>query len=753
MLDDPRPVLVTGDDRAAIYRRADDVGAEAYPDHARWPVLEAYVWCTRRYERLARALWLLLLPFTLINLAHWMRPASRGHERTVRLYGLLVRLAALSLTVLLVAACCEVTLDLAAWQCAASRVCVQEHSWLESLSPGRSGTSWWGQPGRRLALAALAPAALIALLWWLSYRTWSAYESQRPVRGETDTEFEDSALCRPGFWYGRRLVARLRAAHVAAGFLTVAGAVGAPAERYDRVPGGPAALGALGWVFLAALGSGAVVVIWVVCRRGRSESQPDQRVDRLLVRCLPAGALGLLFLTVLYAAWSRPDWHSAGRMPGGAVFGGIALVQCTLVLALGAIGRQLHRAQPDPRTAMRGMAGSALALLSCALGAVLCAGFAQCVGGWLDSDGGSIAGPPVLLAWQSSAVLPLLVLLLALSARLAWRIRLLRRLEMRKVAGDYPGESRDPVRTRRIASKRVRARLIDVAPLAMGVTAVGSLALCAAALVGAVATGKTPGGAAQGLSGLARNAVEASLAVGSWMTVLGLLLFVALGFLAYETPASHRAMGILGDIGAFWPRAAHPLAPPCYAERAVPDLAWRMTTWARSTDGRLVLSAHAQGSVLAAAAIWQLSPLLQARVALQTYGSPLERIYGRWFPAYFGTPALTLLHHSIEGWRNLYRLTDPIGGPIGLPSDQGPLVDREPLMDPLRHGRTADHPLPTPILGNANYQADPAFSEEEQRLLARLRPAVTPTPASSPLAPSQSSGVSAEHPRPPTRPA
>ncbi|WP_225079978.1 hypothetical protein [Streptomyces sp. CoT10] len=49
-------------------------------------------------------------------------------------------------------------------------------------------------------------------------------------------------------------------------------------------------------------------------------------------------------------------------------------------------------------------------------------------------------------------------------------------------------------------------------------------------------------------------------------------------------------------------------------------------------------------------------------------------------------------------------------------------MDRAPLKDPLAYGRTARHPLPAPILGHSDYQADPAFDEERRRLLARLRP-------------------------------
>ena len=51
-----------------------------------------------------------------------------------------------------------------------------------------------------------------------------------------------------------------------------------------------------------------------------------------------------------------------------------------------------------------------------------------------------------------------------------------------------------------------------------------------------------------------------------------------------------------------------------------------------------------------------------------------------------------------------------------------PQVDAEPFQDPLAYGRTGAHPLPAPILGHSDYQADPAFAEERQQLLARLGP-------------------------------
>ncbi|MEV5934893.1 hypothetical protein AB0L56_19685 [Streptomyces sp. NPDC052079] len=727
MLDDPRTVRITGDDIAAVFRRADDADAEHRPAGRRQgPLPEAYVWCNLTSGNGTRALWLLLLPFMVVNLAHWMRPTARGRRRTVRLYGLLVRLAGLSLTVLLVAAACEVALDLAAWQCAGTHACAEGHSWLGFLSPELSDGGWWSPPGRRLALAALVPAALTGLLWFLSLRTWSAYESQQPMAHDPEPE-EDAgptALSRPGFWYGRRLVARLRAAHTTAGLLTVAAAVGSAAARYDREPGGPAVLNVLGLLLEAVLAVGAGVVVWVVCRRGRSERRLDSGLDRRLVRWLPLTGLLLLALTMVYAGWERPGWESAGRLPGDATFGALALAQGLLVIVLAGVAHILHRTLPDRRAAMRGLAGPAVAMLACALGGVMSGGVSQRVSDWLDGTGHSMPGPPVLLTWQASAIPPLLVLLLGLCGWLARRAWQLARAECAAVEREYPGETGDPGRTRRIASVRAMAALTDRGPRILAVTSAATLLLGAAALAGALLTDKTPGEAAQGSYAVVHGAAETAQALGSWLIGLGFLLLVACGRRAYKDASARRTIGILWDVGTFWPRAAHPFAPPCYAERAVPDLTWRIATWTRSTGGRLVISGHSQGSVLAAAAAWQLTPSTRRRVALLTYGSPLERLYGRWFPAHFGPDALGFLHQEVDCWRNLHRRTDPIGGPMRLPGDSGPDVDRPALQDPLAYGRTEAHPLPAPILGHSDYQADPAFAEERRRLLARLRPEV-----------------------------
>ncbi|WP_398933411.1 hypothetical protein [Streptomyces sp. 130] len=792
MLADPRTVRVTGDTTAAVYRRSADADAERHPERYREePIAEAYCWSNLTSGNGSRALWLLLLPFMVINLAHWMRPTARRRPRAIRLHGVLVRLIALSLTVLLTAAACEVALDLTAWQCAGVAACSEKRSWLGFLSAAQGG--WWSQPGRRLALAALVPAALVGLLWFLSNRTWSAYESQLPLTGADPDDAQDDgpapaaepvrpapgpvrkvpagprrtpaapasstgdtgrlaespgtpqtrpaapsghttglsgpALGRPGFWYGRRLVARLRAAHTAAGLLTVTAAVTEAAARYDRAAPGPVPP-VLGRLIEGALAAGLVVVLWVVCRRGRSERRLDNRLDRALITWLPGAALALLVLAAVHAAWPRPGWTSSGRLPGDVtLFRAVSVAEGVLVVLLAVVSRYLYRCCPEPRTVLRGLGGPAVAMLACALGGVMTGGVAQRVADWLDGPGspgmGSgalIEGPPVLLSWQASVIPVLLLLLLVPGAVLGVRTRLAARRLEPAVDAEYGEPFPDPARTRRIARARATAALTDAAPGVVGIVSGATLFLGAAAVAGSWATGEVPGLALDGSGPFLESVAEAAQSTGSWLIGFGFLVFVACGRRAYRDASARRTIGILWDVGTFWPRAAHPFAPPCYAERAVPDLASRMSGWTGRTRGRLVISGHSQGSVLAAAAVWQLPARTRSRVALLTYGSPIERLYARWFPVYFGAGQLHGLHRSVHCWRNLWRATDPIGGEIRLGLESGPEVDRGPLKDPLVYGRTPEHPLPEPVLGHSDYQADPVFAEERAALLERLGP-------------------------------
>ncbi len=91
------------------------------------------------------------------------------------------------------------------------------------------------------------------------------------------------------------------------------------------------------------------------------------------------------------------------------------------------------------------------------------------------------------------------------------------------------------------------------------------------------------------------------------------LLFASV-VLAGSKKSLTRPWGLLWDLMCFLPRAAHPFAPPCYAERAVPSCGPASTagsavsTWTRRTAPRCrhapsILSAHSLGAVLAVGAL------------------------------------------------------------------------------------------------------------------------------------------------------
>ena len=127
-------------------------------------------------------------------------------------------------------------------------------------------------------------------------------------------------------------------------------------------------------------------------------------------------------------------------------------------------------------------------------------------------------------------------------------------------------------------------------------------------------------------------------ALAMW-AVLGIALLLVLVLSQMRTSSStRRAVGILWDLTTFWPRAAHPLAPPCYAERVVPELITRVRWALTETEprNRVILSAHSQGSAIAMAVVSKLEDHEAERVRIITYGSQIRAWYGRIFPSVLG---------------------------------------------------------------------------------------------------------------------
>lgn len=170
------------------------------------------------------------------------------------------------------------------------------------------------------------------------------------------------------------------------------------------------------------------------------------------------------------------------------------------------------------------------------------------------------------------------------------------------------------------------------------------------------------------------------------------------------------------DVGTFFPRSFHPFAPPSYTERAVPELTrriWRL----HDNQGRVVLTAHSQGSVVAAAVLARRSARHGEKgIGLVTLGSPLAKLY-RWaFPALVSDALLQSFARGNGGlgavrWHNVYYETDYIGGPVATVDWPSTSTTDVRLVDPPTHTYVFAQPLPQ-VLSHTGYWVDARFWQE-----------------------------------------
>lgn len=673
LLDVPLTELVAGDESAGFFR--------PWLNRDPSPVVrEGYSWGGLTSASRLRALWVLLAPFALANLAGWMlrhggeasevepRVRAGGEAAAVGV----VRLFGLALTVTSAGYVAVAAMDLVGLQCGASPGCLAGRWWL---------APWNNQvvaddPGRLVVVGALVALAAMLAVAWLARHSQVTIHRRRDFGGSSDPALTVNFHHRR-LWDSPHVAHRLGLTHAAAAMAAVS---------VTLAPGG--------W----EAGGGAAVLLLGAIACLRLEGVAPRWHGGLLVLA------ALQFVLVAVGAWYEGPTVAAGRLAGVDRLATWMLpLYPLLALVAGVAAYRLWRRQR--LTSLRSaLVAPALLLVGAgmvhAFGSGLTIRLADLLGD--PASGGAAGRGPGTTIVYSEGVADVAVItvfsLLVLGAVVAvvwWGAgagpdcaELARRYSDR--GGLDCTDPDDRAWAARVGRAESVARLTDRAALVLAVTTL--VVLAAAAL--AVATGGERAGLGLGRWG-DRLAPAASL-------VLGLLPVAAVVTVArlYRSRPGRRAVGILWDVATFWPRWFHPFAPPSYGEAAVPQLGRRLATL--TERGRVVISAHSQGSVLAAATLAGGSEA--TGVALLTHGSPLNRLYARYFPEFVSAPFLSGVARRTEGWVNLWRSTDFIGGPLraagvtdlevfdppsSLPGEDG---DRRPL--PRRHSgydRTADY--------------------------------------------------------------
>nr|WP_221377423.1 hypothetical protein [Actinoplanes polyasparticus] len=786
MLDDPWPAQVAGDDDGRIFRRTHDTP----PDR----VVEGYHWGRYTAGSPSRALWLLLLPFALINVARFAllmpddrRPRDRFADGVVRLLGLI-------LTVTVVVTTCYLAWSVLARQCVPG-ACEGDFWLLE----------WFGRrsPGARLVVASVLPLAVLAIFWQFDRLT---FQAEPPGVPRAERPGSNGDVGDAGFWRGPQQTSSQRAAHVLTG-CAVAGLLAlAMLGDIRQWAGLDVVFTVLCAIVAVALVGGLVSGLYVVIAAPAPTGRRRQDGDRPAV--VPSDGhdtteLGLPMLVARYttvvaalaavalAAVGLDHVRPAGPRGAGAYFAAFAngvclllglallvLLVVTLRLATCAEGKDLRDVPKPFQPFFGGLAG----WMGAALGAAIGLGMSAAAVFWTARA----LGDPVLegearephlievatVYWIMAAVwggltlvfvialLPLAAwllrrrawwaLLVALAAGLvvaAWRLRpgdfspalleqeaewlvgavvavaivayfvfLFDRDDFeRRLCQDYTAESGLERARARVAGRwrvaLIRYRYHHVLGL---LATLGGLGV----FVAAAACGWLLLTLADPPAVLTGNATGPLGKLGVLVVSFGATGLVVLGLGTWRKAGLRTTVGIVWDLLSFWPRLGHPLCPPPYGGRAVLAVAGRASqlvnrdviaepapSTVRKPAGRVVLSGHSQGSVITIAACAVLAAQANSaegpqddltseragrtgkKLYMITYGSQLQFLYARFFPSYFGYHRQESVHDHLGGrWRNVYRWTDPLGGPVlawaapASSSGFGPDIDRWRLM-------------------------------------------------------------------------
>lgn len=550
--------------------------------------LLVYRWASATSGTAASALWLLLVPYMLVNLAGWALPPATDQRH--RLSVAAVRIAGLALTLVFALVTATGVIGVGAFQIV------------------REATSW----STALTIGVVTAALVMAILWFSTTRADSA-RNDRPY---------------------------LRAPHIAIALWGVwATAVTAAAEA----SGSANPIGSM-WALPVAL---------AVLTAAASLWHDLEDLTRLFGRVAVGAALLLLVSVVVRPLDTLPDLPGVLSTLGGPIRGAV-LAYAGSAVAVTALAWSKTYRDAGP------VVGSFLALAG-ATGAAVGTGVVV-VSGWIF-DVAPAASLGVLAEAFTVGVLCMAVFLAFhmwthLEPATERRERLF--LTLVSVRDDLrPLLLALPVVTLAVGAVAL-GRLDEALPwLAVGL---GPLAVAASASVGfrmgfrAVPAAVLLGGGT--IIGVVVAGIVSfrTAAVASTLILPALAVGVRIAG-AFGDPDRRRILAIPWDIGSFFSRRFHPFAPPTYRDVVEQDL--RTVLLELRTTGPVIVSAHSQGSVVAAAT---LDSIPGTDVRLLTHGSPLATLYMRFFPISF--PAETPERIAVRPWINLWRPTDPIGGAI-----------------------------------------------------------------------------------------
>lgn len=697
---------------------------------------------------IARVLYALILPFSIANAAQWTRELDPGAgswalRGWIALTAGLSRLFSLVLTLLYTATAATLALDVGAAQC--------------GPTPSRCGpieglltafVEW--TPGQRTALFALIPILAVGVLWIFSSISRLRYDVLSGVNGPKRAVAPGvpaPALARAGFW-SNRITRALARAHVAAAILlTVILALGYVGPLWGA---GTAAAAWAGFLsgFAAFLFIAAAVLV-LLLPTGSLTAEDDWRKSVtevmstvVLWLAIATTGVGLLLVAFAPAGTTGPD---AGT---GAAFH--ALVSAGGVLALTGIAWRRFRGMR--RTAWFSAGPFVVMTLALALATAISAIVVVVVRDVVQTTPtGDFEGeaPAALVIPNIYPALGATILLAAAVAAIVIALALIvpKTITARATAWgqatdhdglDIPDGGVLPPSPKalfaRIRDKRRSAARLHLAEPIVGVLTVLLALGLAAGWQWSRAAGADELWQVTELPWLSSEA--SSQAIQAYLGIAAPVLgWIGAGIVALlvsgAATGGQRPLGIVWDIACFLPRTGHPFGPPCYAERAVPEIAGRLLDWLSfDKERRAVLAAHSMGAVLAVSALGLLASRSETsavleRVSLLTFGIQLRAYFGRMLPDLLGPAILgvapsrgpgllrvdpwkadfeaqqgestppavramagTLLVGRSVPWINLWRLTDYLGFPgvstartAVVPGGDGEDVVRANLVD------------------------------------------------------------------------